>query len=323
MQASLHQVRFLRMLLCLALVLAFGSDAVAQIRSPLLRRRTEQLAPPPVFDRATEEIFFSDALDHVGSREARASADISRSPIASRHEVDPPSGGALWSSVIAAETLEVEVKRLSPIVDGHVKSLAHFRTAGYRLARRDFSHLAALFGIAAEYDRPVRWKEHAASLRDAFGRAGQNCKAGSDASFREAQARAQDLRDLIRGARPGATVGEAATWEDAVDRGPLMLVMETLCQDRLDSALIDSRQWSRSREQVAREAELLSALAIIIQREGYEYAADETYQQHARALQEACQQLRGAALDADLQQARQALSAVRVSCEQCHVDFRG
>lgn len=102
-----------------------------------------------------------------------------------------------------------------------------------------------------------------------------------------------------------------------------MLVMETLCQDRLDSALIDSRQWSRSREQVAREAELLSALAIIIQREGYEYAADETYQQHARALQEACQQLRGAALDADLQQARQALSAVRVSCEQCHVDFRG
>ena len=57
------------------------------------------------------------------------------------------------------------------------------------------------FGVAAEYDGTVRWQDVAPALRDAFARAGQNAKVGSDQTYQEAVSRKQDLDELVRGAR--------------------------------------------------------------------------------------------------------------------------
>ena len=76
------------------------------------------------------------------------------------------------------------------------------KAAVTKIAAGEFSVLAALFAVAAEYDGDVRWKDAAAALRDVFARAGHNCKVGTDQTFQEATQRKQDLADLISGNRP-------------------------------------------------------------------------------------------------------------------------
>ena len=55
-------------------------------------------------------------------------------------------------------------------------------------ARDNFSLLAVLFAVIGQYDGEVRWQKDAANLRTLFGRAGFNCKVGTDNSFSEAKA---------------------------------------------------------------------------------------------------------------------------------------
>jgi hypothetical protein len=306
----------------LALLVQEPARVFAQPRPPLARRRAAEPAPAPKFSQETRDAFFADALKALGPRAEPPRREHPASPqTAATHDAPPD---AAWSQLIAAEIIEDEVKQLAFEVDGHVRSLAHFRSSGYRLARRDLTCLAAMFGLIGEFDQPVRWKEQAPALSVRFGHAGQNCKAGSDATFREASARAQDLRDLVRGGRAADTSnGVSSDWAESIDRAPLMLRMETACQERLGPWLAEPRGLERKREQVLHESQVLAALARLIQREGYEFAADETFQGYAQALEQACQQLRQAADANQPAQAQAALSAIRISCEKCHADFRG
>ena len=106
--------------------------------------------------------------------------------------------------MIDAETIETEVKRLSQELTKTVTAPAQFKGGGYKDCRRQFSMLAALFAVAAEYDGDVRWQDAAPTIRNVFAKAGHNCKVGTDQTFQEAVQRKQNLADLVAGNRPKA-----------------------------------------------------------------------------------------------------------------------
>ena len=121
------------------------------------------------------------------------------------------ASGFAWSKLISSETLEDEVKSLQKQVSENVTTPAKFKGGGFKAGRKQFTELALLFGIIAQYDADVRWKDKAIGVRDLMGRAGQNCKVGTDASFAEAKLRKDDLEQLVQGASINASNGETIT----------------------------------------------------------------------------------------------------------------
>src|SRR5205823_10891788 len=107
-----------------------------------------------------------------------------------------------WSGLISAATIEDAIKSLKQQVDKEVTTLSDFKGKGHKLARRDYSLLAMLFGIAAEYEGDVRWKKDAAVARDAFARSAANFKVATDQAFNEAKARKEELTELVSGSAP-------------------------------------------------------------------------------------------------------------------------
>jgi hypothetical protein len=285
--------------------------------------------PPQQWPQEVQDVFFEDAHEKlVGPR-----PDYSRAAkLASRADdeagVSPDSqtaaNAAAWSKLIDAETIETEIKRLAKTVASDVATPSQFKGGAYKQCRRNFSLLAVLFAVAAEYDGAVRWSDVAPALRDQFARAGYNCKVGTDQTYSEAQQRSQDLAELIRGGRPQLTAAEqAADWAHVADRPPLMQRLEIAHQDRLTKWLANERQFTQHRDDVRHEAQLVATLADVIGRKGFEYWDDEEYAQYADELRQAATDIAAAAERENYEQAQQAVSRATGACTNCHEGYRG
>jgi hypothetical protein len=272
------------------------------------------------------DTFFPDAREKlVGPRPdyTQAAPVKSDTPTASSDENTSSVKGGGWSKLIDAETIETEIKRLAQDISKTVTTPAPFKAGSYKECRRDFSLVATLFAVAAEFDGDVRWKDSAAVLRDSFARAGHNCKVGTDQSFQEATQRKQDLADLIAGNRP-ATSGTAGKvdWPQVADRSPLMQRLEIAQKDRLAKWLVSKQDFTAHRDDMKHESQLMATLADVITREGYEFWDDDTYTNYARELKQSGLDL-AAAIDLDnYDHARAALTKATTSCTDCHEGYR-
>lgn len=319
----------------LVLLIADGARLTAVHAQPrrTSRIRAEQpkvsipTVKPPAWDAATIDIFFADARKHLGPGGPRAEQPTTTPAAPGKPDTavaNPVAGDApKWSKLVSPDTLEDEIKQLLIAINDDVASPGSFKSGGFQSARLHLTLLAALFDIIGQYDGDVRWKPNAAAWAELFGRAGQNCKAGSDASYKEAKLRAADLAELIRGAdaEPAGASGQAAA--DRIDRRPLMARLERSQQERVGPWTASAAAYGRHRDELKHEAELLSAIAEVIQRTGYEFAEDEVYRDYARQLQAAAIGLGAATAADDYPQARAASSAANQSCEKCHADYRG
>ena len=233
------------------------------------------------------------------------------------------AAGAAWSSLISSATLEDEVKAQVQPLAVAVQTPTGFKGGTYKTAREDFTMLAVLFGVIGQYDGTVRWQKDGPSLRDLFGRAGFNCKVGTDNSFNEAKLRSQDLADLIRGNTLESRTAEAEfQWPAVANRPPLMKRMERSLRERLAPWTSSKGDFTKNREAIIREAELLLVLARVIKSDGYEYADDNAYRDYVNALEQQCHEILAAAKEADLPRAQSATSQMNKTCDACHGDFR-
>ena len=231
---------------------------------------TQKYARPPKWPKDVVDTFFPDATAKlVGKRpdygKPTAVADAGQTP------TDGGSSTAAdgnWSKLIDAETIETEIKRLAQDMNKTVTAPAQFKGGGYKDCRRQFSVLATLFAITAEYDGDIRWKDAAPQLRNEFARAGRNCKVGTDQTFQEAKQRKQDLADLVGGTRPkSSSDAEAkADWSQVADRPPLMQRLDIAEQNRLTKWLASKQEFTAHRDDVKHEAQLIAAIADIITR---------------------------------------------------------
>jgi hypothetical protein len=305
-------------------VVALSSRGFAAEEAGPLKR-----AKPPVWSQDVLDEFFVDAREQlVGERPAKRAEGLAMTQPAgqgSAAAADAEAGGAApWSQVISGDALAAEVKRIAATLREPLANPAKFKSGGYKACRGAFNELAVLFAVIAEYDGDVRWKEDAPALRDALARAARNCKTGTDQTFAEGTELRTQLDDLIRGERLGGkSAPPPERWSDLADRQLLMTRMEAALQEGISPALSNARDFSRKAVDVQQEAEVLSMLAAIIDREEFEYWDDETFQQHSGALRAASRELSRAAADANYDAARAAAGRAGQACIACHEGYRG
>ena len=291
------------------------------------KRKKNPGVRPPKWSAEDLETFYPDARTKlVGTRPDYQKAHELATASKSDSNADPAhaksAGG--WSKLIDAETIETEIKRIGPEVARSTKTPSGFKGGAYKDCRRDFSVLATLFAVSAEYDGEVRWQDAAPALRDLFSRAGHNCKAGSDQTFQEAVQRKQDLADLITGNRPRTKQAETkADWSKVADRPPLMQRLNIAHEDRLRKWVANKNEFTAHRDDARHEAQLVAAIADIIRREGFEYWDDEKYAHSAQDLRQAATDLAAAIETGNFEQAQQANNRMTKACADCHEGFRG
>jgi hypothetical protein len=289
-------------------------------------------AQPPTFDAAkTADYFFDDVFTRlVGERpavppaggSAQAGAGV---PGASRTAAPTSAtAGPGWSRWISASTLEDEIKSIKQEIDRSLTTPSEFAGRGHKTVRREFTVLAMLLAIIAEYDGDVRFKREAAAARDVFARTANNAKAGGNINvFQEARQRKSDLNDLLNGAPLAAAGGDQpADWAVVVARAPLMQRLEGTFQNRLSPALANADEFARSTGTVRHAAELISAIAATLTRPGVDDADDPTYAGFAAGMQGAAAEIVEAVKLKSYDQARAAAGKIDKACSQCHEAYR-
>ena len=316
-----------------ALIIAPPAWLLAQQRPGKGRARAKvSVVAPPKWDQSTLDAFYSDAREHLGPGPAPTGA--AASPVASPGPGATPAvgqpaqqndvhAGPQWSKLISPGSLEDEVKAKLQTLVAAIATPTAFKGGGYKAAREDFSVLAAVFGVIAQYDGPVRWRKDAVGLRAAYARAGVNCKVGTDNSFQEAKLRGQDLTELVRGGNvPVATADAEAKWSDVSNRQPLMKRMELAQRERLGPWTANAGEFGRNRDAIVREAQMLAMIAEVIKDQSYEYADDSTYRAYVDELQQHSLEIIEATKGNDFPKAQAASSGVNKACASCHGDFR-
>jgi hypothetical protein len=309
--------------LALYLLSLTGLVALAQSGGARPKRLVSGTAKPPKWTAAERGAFFENAADQLGPAPVASTKPPASSGTTDTASESPAAGGFAWSKLIAADNLESEVKSLSKLLDTAVKSPNEFKGGGFKSSRREFTNLAAMFGIIAEYDGDVRWQKQGAALRDAFGRAGKNCKVGTDATYAEAQRRAEELAELIRGTNAPMDAGTPDNnWSETADRAPLMERLEIARTERLKPWTGAKNDFTPHQEEIIHEASLVAALSEVIKHSGYDFAEDEGYQKYVKNLQTAAIEATTAAQQNDFPATQAAISALGQSCDQCHGDYR-
>lgn len=318
--AQMSFVKVIRYAVPAFLLLVVAND-VAMAAEPLPRR-----AKPPEWTDAERQIFFEDAHQMlVGDRPdfgvGQEPAAVASSETSSSGAPKSAAAGQPWSKIVSAETIETEIKRQSRVLTGLVRSAAAFKAGGYREAGDALAMLAVLFRTTAEHDAAARWKDQADATAGVLARAAANCKVGTDGSYRDAQQRAQQIEDLVRGSR--ASAAEPVADPPPPSRVALMRRMEQAESEKLTAMTNSERALSRNAEDVLVEAELLAMLAVEIVRPGADDADDSDYAAYASQLQQAARDLADAAEQENYEAARQATGNISKSCIACHADYRG
>lgn len=314
--------------LCLATAL-WQLDVVSA--APKLRgakpKRVYKTAPPPKFDQATLDVFFDDARNELGPGQPGGAVAVApptgNTPEPGDSGSTPASGGFAWSKLISAGTLEDEVKgQLAPLSEA-TKTPSAFASAN-TAARGYFTELALLFGVIAEYDGDVRFKRDAAELKSMFGRAAANSKVSGDNAFKQAQKASQDLADLVAGGKVAAPKADPdATWAQLVNRPPLMARMGKEGFDpRIKAWTSDKGEFTRNRDELLKEAQLVAIIAHIIQDPSYEFGDDETYLGYAKELEQQAAEVTEAIKADSFERAQKAAGLLNKACVTCHEGYR-
>jgi hypothetical protein len=288
----------------------------------------KRAAPPTKWESRVTDVFFPDARKVlVGPRPAYA-ASSAKADGASREaasETQKGAGGTFaWSKLIDADELQNEIKSLSTSLADAVKTQQGFLGGGSKKARQSLSQLAAAFAILNEYDSEIRWKNQAAAARDLFAKAGYNSKAATEATFREAKSRSDDLATLLRGETitPPANVEPKNDWSKVSDLSPLMLRLEAAQRDRISAATSNTGEFKKNSAQLAHESEIVAAFAEVTSRPGMENADDEKFHGFAKGLQQSALDLRAAVKNDNYDSARAAAGTMAKTCTNCHAEFR-
>lgn len=115
------------------------------------------------------------------------------------------------------------------------------------------------------------------SCADRLGRAGFNCKVGTDSTYKEAKAHSEELTGLLRGdflepAKSDSAASETSlAWPKVADRSPLMKRLEQAEQQELSPGVANEADFNQAASRLLNEAEIVAALAEVITREGYEF----------------------------------------------------
>jgi hypothetical protein len=276
--------------------------------------------------------FFSDAFQQlVGERPAdlgkpavAASTGGSAAPSSSGSSSGGGLAGSGWAAIISSTTIEDEIKSLKSKIDAEITTPSDFNGKGYKLARRDFSVLAMLFGIIGEYDGDVRFKTFGPGARDTFARSAANTKVGTSQSFTEAKLRKSELQDVIGGANPfsGKEAEAKAVWNTVCDRSPLMMHLEDIFEPRVKAWTADKAAFNSNDEKLLHEAEMISAIGAVLAKEGMEDSGADDYKGWCQQMTQAGRAIVEAIKTKNYEAATAAAGEISKARDNCHGTYR-
>lgn len=315
----------MRRILVVALVLG-GITGPLMAQPP---KRKSSRAKPPTFDsKAMEGVFFADvkkqlqgeppkASDAKGSSSARPSANPN-STMASE-----ATGGSPWPKLISAPSIEDLIKESKLRLDSVVTTETKFAGGGFKDARREYTLLAMMFGIIEQYPTEVRWKKVSPWVRMKMVRVALSSKVGSSQAYNEAKQRKQDLTDLVSGsaANDNSPLDEL-DWGNAIDRVPLMQVMDWGTRENLIKLCATPKTFQESPEEVMKYAELIASSGELLMQKGMTDAGDPEYDKHAIAMRDQALAIVQAVKLNSPDAAREAAALINQACDNCHNSYR-
>jgi hypothetical protein len=318
--------------LLLGLVLA-ASAAYAQ--STTTRAKLPEFAPA-----ATQGVFFDDVFQQglhgarpanlgqppaVASQSGPASSAPTSSTGGAGSEGSSGAAGLYsWANIISAASIEDEIKAIKLATDQTVTTPTKFAGGDYRVVRRNFSVLAMLFGIVAEYDGDVRWKDSAPAARDLFARTAGNAKVGTSQVYNEAKQRRDQLADLLNGVRIEGQNNEPKTaWGQTVSRSPLMQKLEIAFQGKVLPWTSNPAAFKENKSELKRHAEIIAAVAEVLKQEGMDDTGDSDYEGHCDKMKAAALEIVEAIKNDNHEAAGKAAGRISQSCSECHESYRG
>ncbi len=279
-------------------------------------------ARPPQWSQEVLDVFFDDAREQlVGDRPDFSARSEQVTAVA---EDAPNEKGQAWSTLIDADALTTEIKRVANQIARTTLREGAFKSEGHRLCQRDFRLLAIWFGVVVEFEEEVRWQQNAGAMRAYLLATAEICEEGNDKSLTAAQEASEVLAELMRGQSPTLpSPSDVEPKEEATDLGDSMQRMKQAAEEKIAPALVTGREFRKGRNEIAHEAKILAVLARAMRQEGFEYSDDEVYLEYAQQLQQAAVDLAEAAQNGDFDAAEQADRRLKQSCVSCHEDYRG
>lgn len=318
---------------CIFLTSAGMLTVVAQTKGTT-KSKSSPRAQPPKLDPTGNGIFFADALKDglTGERPADLGKSTPAANNGPQNAGTPAAGtgsggnasGTGWASLISGTTLEDEIKALKKQVETNVTTPSDFAGKGYKLARRDFSMLAMLFGIIGDYDGEVRFKADATGARDVFARTAANAKVGTVQVFNEAKLRKQELADLLNASSPfkGKEADKKPVWNQVCDRSPLMQHLEAIYEPRLKQNLANPTSFKQKMDEIVHDAEIVAAIGQVLAAEGMEDADASEYKAFCVNMIKAGKDIGEAVKLKNFDAASTAASLIGKACTECHEGYR-
>jgi hypothetical protein len=325
--------RFVAAAICTAAVLAPGGSFA---QKPVVKNSTKppRAAPPKWDKQVTDVIFFKDVFKEAlaGARPA----DLGKPPasVAAAAVGSNPSGagdanatnagsGAGWSKLVDGATLEDQIKSIKQLLDKDITTPSEFAGKGYTIARREFSALAVLFGVIAEYDGDVRWKSSAAAARDRYSLLAGTAKVGSPQAYNAAKEGRTQLEDLLGGGSfPKGESEAAGEWSKIADRGPIMQNLGEAFDEKLAKWAANENELKSNAESALAEAQMIGIYAVLLGKEGMEDADGDSYKEFLTKLRAGAADAADAAKNGDADRARKAAGEIKKSCDGCHGEYR-
>lgn len=281
---------------------------------------------PLRWDEATRKAFFPNALKTLKGSPPDYFFDTSPPSVGDTAEQvtsDEPTEMVAWSTVVAAEVIEDEIKLCRIRLAEVLKNQSTFMDRGFRLAEAEFQLLVLLFATIDKYDRPIRFSEHAGDATSLWAAAAEACESSDEKAFATAKAAQDELQSLIRGG--SITHVESVTAVDhtaVVTFAPLMKRFDSSVREKATPGLSSADEFRRQRDQIQHEAGLYALLGKWLQQDQFGFADEPPFIKLSEQLIGGANGLRTATADSDLDAAQSALWAIRQSCDNCHNDYR-
>jgi len=282
--------------------------------------RGDRSSPPGQWDQETERLFQGDPTRRLrGVRptriEPKNEKGVSTSSSADSQDIS-------WHLLIPAAAVEDEIKSIYFAIGKPLARVGAFKSGGYQKVEQQFAWVATMFGILAEHSQAERWKEVAADARRHFSTASRGAKAASLQAFKNSNNRYEDLGRLIRGEKVDFDLSSSSLWSERVDRPLLMQRLEQSYEQRLKRWSANQAEFEKNRSSLIHEAQILAALAEIIQQPAYEFYDDDDYLSHCSQLKRHAQQVAAGSQESNLEKVQKHLGELSKTCSRCHEGYK-
>lgn len=241
----------------------------------------------------------------------------------STETTDASADGMNWSSIITAELIQAEMKSLSNSFNQHVTSPGKFKSGGNRDVRQAASMAAMLFGVIAEYDGEVKWKEFAAGARDAFAQCAQSATTTSTQAFNQAKNRKTDLQAILSGSpyEPPVKPSPDFEWASVADVSELMKRLASSYREKIKPWSGSASEYKSNIDDLLREAAMVAVIAEILKKESMENAENDDYLEFAEQLKGGAMLILNSKASMDQEMAVKGAGMIDQSCQNCHAEY--